>query len=162
MWVAIAPALDYHAMMSQAVRAYGRPPRNSRSAVATSRASVSLTVRLTEEEADLVDGHVKRLKAARSVLIREAMLRMGLFAMRPFAVAIQGALKWDERTDKSTRKPQGEEHASVNVTIRLTAEERSLVDAHVHRTGFARAVLIREAMSRMGLFGRARVSLEQD
>jgi hypothetical protein len=89
------------------------------------------------------------------------MLRIGLFAMRPFAVAIQGALRWDERTDKSTRKPQGEDHASVNVTIRLTAEERSLVDAHVERTGFARAVLIREAMLRMGLFGRARVKLEQ-
>jgi actin-like ATPase involved in cell morphogenesis len=50
---------------------------------------------------------------------------------------------------------------SICTTVRLTDEEKEAVDRHVERLGQARAVLIREAMRRMGLFGKGRIDLQE-
>jgi predicted DNA binding CopG/RHH family protein len=54
--------------------------------------------------------------------------------------------------DHKVGRPLRATHATSNITLRLTEEERSAVEAHVEKTGKPRAVLIREAMEAFGLF----------
>lgn len=58
-------------------------------------------------------------------------------------------MKHDHKVGRPARVS---EHSTSNITLRLTDEERDTVDAHVAKTGKARAVLIREAMEAYGLF----------
>ena len=124
----------------------GRPRRKK-------EVSLSITVRLTEDERAPVDHHAIALSTPRAELIREAMRRMGLLDKASIEVTLYEPPPADPYTPRAKTGP------SQTVTIRLDEDERDAVWLHTQRTGYARAVLIREAMHRMGLFGYTRIEL---
>lgn len=125
----------------------GRPSRKK-------APSASITVRLTEEEREPVDRHVLRTGWPRAELIREAMQRMGLFGMASIEIELA------EPPPPDPTMPRSKSGPSQTVTIRLDEPERDAVWLHAQRSGYPRAVLIREAMHRMGLFSPQTLDIE--
>jgi hypothetical protein len=62
-------------------------------------------------------------------------------------------MKHDHRTGRPLR---GSGHSTRTIGVRLTDEEVTALDTHVEKRDEPRAVLIREAMDKAGLFTPAR------
>lgn len=120
--------------------ARGRPTRAARAS------SICASVRFVDDELETLALHVERTGFSRAELIREAIRRAGLFS--------------DEWLDFPQHEPSGE--VSESVTIRFTRPEMDALDRHVRRLVAKRARLIRGAVQAMGLFHRARLSMDPE